>query len=190
MDDKAFLLSHHTESWLVFVMLMSSFGCAGPTAETLEHGSGGPEHEPLRQQEERGREYAGRGPADGQRLSAEGRDGARARLHLLRAPHHPHQHLPHPTNRRGHHAHLHRWVCSSRSTFLSYLIYACVFISVFPPCGLVHCITLRPLKRRFTLSKLIPLVHPQTHSSLFSPWIAHHKLLKNIEYKIGWIGRI
>lgn len=69
-----------------------------------------PEHEPLRQQEERRGEHAGRGPADGQRLAAEGRDGAGARVQLLRPPHRSHQHLSHPTDHGGSHAHLHRYI--------------------------------------------------------------------------------
>lgn len=71
-----------------------------------------PEHEPLCQQEERGREHAGRGSADGQRLAAEGRDGTGARFCLLRASHRPHQHLLNPANPRGCAAHLYRCVPS------------------------------------------------------------------------------
>lgn len=84
-------------------------------------GMGGPaaaeptsEHEPLRQQEERSGEHAGRGSADGQRLAAEGRARTRAGLHLLPAPHRSHQHLPHPSNPSGSHAHLHRWAQRQR----------------------------------------------------------------------------
>lgn len=59
------------------------------------------EHQPLRQQEERGREHAGHRPADGQRLPAQGCHGARALLLLLRPAHHSHQSVTHPANYSG-----------------------------------------------------------------------------------------
>lgn len=81
----------------------------GPAAGRLEAPVPAPEHESLRQQEERGGEHAGRGSAHGERLPAEGGDGTRPGLHLLRAPHHAHQHLAHPADPGGGHAHLHRY---------------------------------------------------------------------------------
>ncbi|KAM8962860.1 ninjurin-1 isoform 1-T1 [Lycaon pictus] len=83
----------------------ASADCSVPTATPLGQE---PAHqcEPLRQQEERGREHAGHRAADGQRLPAEGRHRAGPKLHLLRAPGGPHHHLPCTADWCGRAAHL------------------------------------------------------------------------------------
>lgn len=74
------------------------------------------EHQPLRQQEERSREHVGHCPADGQRVPAESRDGARTFFLLLHPAHRSYQPVARATSFGGSAPDIPWYVATARTT--------------------------------------------------------------------------